>query len=108
MTWNLLYKMDPQWIPVGSATGIRLQTNVVYNPNPIDLILGQEFLVKQTTTIGFNPKRQIQRALTLSLPDNQVVEVKYHNRTKSPNGFGSVECPLNSEIRRQDNVNLFR
>ena len=52
MTWNLLYKMDPQWILLGSATGIRLQTNVVYNPNPIDLILGHKLLIKQTTTIG--------------------------------------------------------
>ena len=98
MTWNLLYKMDPQWILLGSATRIRLQTNVVYNPNRIDIILGRELLVKPTTTIGFNPKRQIQRALTLSLPDNRVVEVKCHNRPRSANGFGSVDCPLNSEI----------
>ena len=68
MTWILLYKIDPQWILLGSATGIRLQTNVLYNPNLIDLILGHKLLVKQTATIGFNPKRQIQRALTLSLP----------------------------------------
>jgi hypothetical protein len=62
MIWNLLYKMDPQWILLGSTTGIKLQTNVVYNPNLIDLILGHKLLIKQTTTIGFNPKRRFQWA----------------------------------------------
>ena len=56
--------MDPSWIRHGVY---RLQTNVIYNPNLIDLILGHKLLFKQTT-IGFNPKRRIQRALTLSLP----------------------------------------
>ena len=39
-----------------------------------------------------------QQVLTLNLPDNRVVEVKYHNHTKSPIEFGSVECHLNNEI----------
>ena len=54
--------MDPQWILLGSTTGIELQTNVVYNPNLIELILGHKLLIEQTTTIGFNPKRRFQRA----------------------------------------------
>ena len=67
MTWNLLYKKD-QWILLRSATGIKLKTNVVHNPNLIDLILGHKLLIKQTTTIGIYPKRRFQRALTLNLP----------------------------------------
>ena len=71
--------MDPQWILLGSATGIRLQTNVLYNPNLIDIILGHKLLVKQTTTIGFNPKRQIQRALDPQ--STQVGLVRSHTTT---------------------------